>query len=130
MSVSENLRIVCFSFGYKYGSPLNANFLLDVRCLPNPYWDERLRDSTGLVAEVAAYVLESEAGKELKGHLETFFPFWFAQHLCAGKEVLRIAIGCTGGRHRSVALVEALSDTFRRGGYHVEHFHRDIGKDG
>lgn len=129
MSISENMCLVFFSFGYKYGYPLENNFLVDVRCLPNPYWEEELRAHSGLTAEVASYVLDSKAGQEMKIRLEEFLSFWFEQQADAGKETLRIAIGCTGGRHRSVAFVESLVATFSKQGYTIEHFHRDITKD-
>ncbi len=129
MSVSKKLRLTLFSFGYKYGQPEQGNFLLDVRCLPNPYWDERLRPYTGLAAEVAAFVLHSKAGEEMLQRLESLLFCWVLQQAAAEKEELTIAIGCTGGRHRSVAVVEALARFLMEKGFMVNCFHRDIARD-
>ncbi len=130
MSMQENLQLMLFSFGYKYGCPEESNFLLDVRCLPNPYWDERLRPYTGLEPEVAGYVLKSVPGEELLLQLESLLSLWVAQQAASGKKKLCIAIGCTGGRHRSVAVVEALAASLQKEGFSISHFHRDIDKDG
>ncbi len=129
MAVLENLRLVFSSFGYKYGQPPDAHFLLDVRGLPNPYWVKELRPHTGLIDRVANYVLASKAGREMRIELERFLYFWVEQQRKTDKQLLQIAIGCTGGRHRSVALVEDLADFFEKKGYRVERCHRDIEKD-
>ena len=122
------MQLVIFSFGYKYGCPLDANFLLDIRCLPNPFWEDSLRARTGQDGEVAAYVLKSSEGMALKVQLLAFLRLWISQQAVADKEVLRLAIGCTGGRHRSVAMAEFLATQLAEE-YPVELFHRDIEKD-
>ncbi len=130
MAESNDLELILFSFGYKYGYPEKSNLLLDVRCLPNPYWDEKLRPYTGLEPEVAQYVRGSEEGEKLLERLDSLLLLWAAQQAKAGKSELHIAIGCTGGRHRSVAIVEALALSLQKAGFFVSHFHRDIARDG
>ena len=106
MESKDRLQVVLFSFGFKYGVPDDVNVSLDVRFLPNPYWVEDLRPDTGLVAEVATYVLESDEGKDFVALLNPMTAFLVEQNRVAGKKTLRIAVGCTGGRHRSVALID------------------------
>jgi len=129
MESKERLQVVLFSFGFKYGVPADVNMLLDVRFLPNPYWVEELRTDTGLVAEVAAYVLESDEGKDFVALLKPMTAFLVEQNRMAGKKTLRIAVGCTGGRHRSVALIEALVDSVEKLSVDLTFFHRDIKRD-
>jgi len=129
MESTERLKIVLFSFGFKYGAPADVNVLWDVRFLPNPYWVEKLRPSTGLVDEVAAYVLESERGKGFIALLRPMIRFLIEQNRAAGKKSLRIAVGCTGGRHRSVAVAEALIDSLEDMPVELTVFHRDIERD-
>jgi len=129
MEATERLKIVLFSFGFKYGAPADVNVLWDVRFLPNPYWVEKLRPSTGLVDEVAAYVLESERGKGFIALLRPMIRFLIEQNRAAGKKSLRIAVGCTGGRHRSVAVTEALIDSLEDMPVELTVFHRDIERD-
>ncbi len=97
------MNIFIFSFGFKYETP-QANLLVDVRFLPNPYWEPALRSQTGLEAPIAAYILEHAQGQEFLRHFESFLLFMLHSHKDAGKEALRCGIGCTGGRHRSVAV--------------------------
>ncbi len=101
--------------------------LLDVRFLPNPYWVPELKEHSGLDAEVAAYVLESQAGREFLFRLEPLLFFMLDSHRQAGREEFSCAVGCTGGRHRSVAVTEHLRQ-FLAGTAHdrLEFFHRDI----
>lgn len=129
MESKEGLQVVLFSFGFKYGVPADVNVLLDVRFLPNPYWVEELRADTGLVAEVAAYVLESNEGKDFVALLEPMIAFLVEQNRMAEKRTLRIAVGCTGGRHRSVALIEVLVKSVKKMSVDLTFFHRDIGRD-
>ena len=97
MNDSEQLTIVLNSFGFKYGYPVEANMVLDVRFLPNPYWVAELQPKTGKIKEVADYVLKSSAGRSFMGHLEPLLQCIVEQNIIAGKKNLRIAIGCTGG---------------------------------
>jgi UPF0042 nucleotide-binding protein len=130
MKSKEVLEVVLFSFGFKYGAPVDVNMIWDVRFLPNPYWVEELRPETGRVDKVAAYVLESDEGRGFLSLLKPMTTFLIEQNSAAEKKSLHIGIGCTGGRHRSVAVTEALADFLDR--LSIEHtiYHRDIGRDG
>jgi len=123
---SASFAVTLFSFGYKYGAPQDVNLLFDVRFLANPYHVETLRSFTGLEASIADYVLDNEAGRGCLHHLLQTIVFFAAEHRDSGKEGLRVAIGCTGGHHRSVAVTEALARLLGQGPYPVDHFHRDI----
>lgn len=101
------MKITLFSFGFKYGYP-EANIVWDVRFLPNPYWEEHLREHTGQEEQVAAYALNNAIGQELLQHLSSLLTLTIQQHKVRRREELRCAIGCTGGCHRSVAVIEYL----------------------
>ena len=120
------MEVELLSFGYKYGMPTEVNMVVDVRFLPNPYWEEHMRHLTGLDGAVAAYVLDSEPGRELLVRLEPLVAFVVSASAEAGKERLRLAIGCTGGHHRSVAVVERLGGMLGERGQEVTVHHRDI----
>lgn len=124
-NVTEPFEVVLFSFGFKYGAPTDVSMLVDIRFLPNPYWEEALRDRTGHDPEVAAYVLESDSGRELLDKLLPLARFLVGQHRQAQKGAFRIGIGCTGGHHRSVALVERLAVLLADQGS-LTVFHRDV----
>lgn len=126
---AKKMTVEVFSFGFKYGDPEEANYVFDVRFLPNPYWEERLREKTGLIAEVADYVLESEEAVALLQYLLPMVKFLIEENRKAGKEALRVGIGCTGGRHRSVAVVQKLIELLHAEGADAGGFHRDIEKD-
>lgn len=130
MENSEQLRIVLYSFGFKYGTPVDVNLVLDVRFLPNPYWVEGLRPKTGKVKEVADYVLKSTEATSFLLHLEPLLQFLIKQNSTVGKKTVRIAIGCTGGRHRSVAVTEKLAMFLSGMDVKLSVFHRDIERDG
>ncbi|WP_420208227.1 RapZ C-terminal domain-containing protein [Candidatus Electronema sp. JC] len=123
------MKIRLFSFGFKYGRP-EADTVLDVRFLPNPYWVPELKEHSGLEAPVAAYVLKSQAGREFLARLEPFLAFLLESHRQAGREDFSCAVGCTGGRHRSVAVTEHLRRFIAEAahGDALEAFHRDIGR--
>ena len=97
------------SFGFKYGIPVHADLVFDLRFLPNPHFVESLRERTGLDADVSDYVLSAPETQELIGHLVPLLKFSIPQYAREGKAYLTIAVGCTGGRHRSVALAEELA---------------------
>jgi UPF0042 nucleotide-binding protein len=120
------MTVSLVSFGYKYGLPTDADIALDCRFLPNPFFVEELRQKTGTDAEVAAYVLERPDAHELLGHVMGLLEFALPRFHREGKSYLTIAIGCTGGRHRSVALVEALRQRLTGRGYRVLVRHRDV----
>jgi UPF0042 nucleotide-binding protein len=101
------MKITLFSFGFKHGYP-EANIVWDVRFLPNPYWVEGLREHTGLEEQVAAYALDNATGQEFVEQLASLVSFTVSKHKSGRREELRCAIGCTGGRHRSVAVTEYL----------------------
>ena len=130
MADPGEMRVVLFSFGFKYGTPIDVNVMLDVRFLPNPYWQDELRSKTGKDREVSQYVIDSEAGKTLLGHLSSLFEYLVRQNIETGKEVVRIGIGCTGGRHRSVAVTEKLAALLMDSKIEITVYHRDINKDG
>ncbi len=97
------------SFGFKYGVPVHADLVFDLRFLPNPHFVEELRLKTGMDPEVSAYVMEAPETQELLRHLRPLLDYALPQYAREGKAYLTIAFGCTGGRHRSVAMVEELS---------------------
>jgi UPF0042 nucleotide-binding protein len=129
MSGPVETRVVLFSFGFKYGTPVDVNVMLDVRFLPNPYWQDELRPKTGQDSDVANYVLDSDAGRALFVHLSPLLEYLVAQNIETGREVVRIGIGCTGGRHRSVAVTEKIGAQLTTSNVGVTLFHRDIDKD-
>ena len=124
----ELMSVRLISFGYKYGVPEEADLMLDMRCLPNPFYVEELRNKTGLDREVSDYVFDSAASdtvmEKTESLLETLLPLYREE----GKTQLVIGIGCTGGRHRSVAVTERLSSYVSSLGYRTRVVHRDIGK--
>lgn len=120
------LLITVQSFGYKHGVPIDADLMLDVRFLPNPFFEDALRDKSGLDPAVAEFVLgQTEAATfldRLSALLETALPLYARE----GRSYLTLAIGCTGGRHRSVAIAEELVKRLKAGAYTVCVHHRDI----
>lgn len=121
------LHIILFSFGYKHAHP-DADAVIDVRFLPNPYWVPELSLGTGLDAKVAEYVLDNSVAESFLLHLEPFLLNYFQGFSAAGQETFRLAVGCTGGRHRSVAVVEVIRKILDKHGIALELFHRDIDK--
>ena len=126
--VREHLQITVESFGFKHGLPLDADIVMDARFLPKPHWDENLRPLSGLDQPVRDFVLGQEQAEEfvakLVDLLATIVPLYAAE----GKSYLTIAIGCTGGRHRSVAIATEIADRMRASGQPVRVGHRDIGR--
>ncbi|MFV0438344.1 MAG: hypothetical protein ACK5PS_13265 [Desulfopila sp.] len=122
-------EVLLFSFGFKYGVPEEVNLLLDVRFLPNPYWEEGMRHLTGQHEAVAAYVLESEEGRQFLSHLGPLVQFMVEGYRRAKKMPVRIGIGCTGGYHRSVAVVEWLGRLLASEGLCLQVAHRDMDKE-
>jgi len=122
------LRLGIVSFGYSHGLPRDADIVLDCRFLPNPHWVPDLRPYTGLDAPVRDYVLEQSAAKEFLTRLESLFDLLLPAYVDEGKAYLTVAVGCTGGRHRSVALAEALAETVREQGFQPVVTHRDVAK--
>ena len=120
------MNINVMSFGFKHGIPTDADFVLDVRCLPNPYWIEELRSKTGLDKEVYDYVFSFKEATTLLDKLKNLLDFLNPLYIKEGKSQLVIAIGCTGGNHRSVAIARALAQYFRENWDNVSVNHRDI----
>lgn len=120
------MNINVMSFGFKHGIPTDADFVLDVRCLPNPYWIEELRSKTGLDKEVYDYVFSFKEANVLLDKLKNLLDFLNPLYIKEGKSQLVIAIGCTGGNHRSVAIARALAQYFRENWDNVSVNHRDI----
>lgn len=129
--VSGNTRptvVNLVSFGFRHGTPSAVELLFDVRFLPNPYFDEILRPGSGLEAPVADYVLRSERGVAFLERLRNFVSYLLPFYDEEGKAYVTIGIGCTGGRHRSVAMAEAMAAYLRDGGRDVSVTHRDVEK--
>ncbi len=125
----KNLFITVLSFGFKYGIPSDADLVFDVRFLPNPYYVDGLRSLTGNDREIKDYVMQFDAAGEFLDKLEDMLKFLIPNYVLEGKNSLVIAIGCTGGKHRSVTLANAIAE--RLGGleYGLKTEHRDIDKD-
>jgi UPF0042 nucleotide-binding protein len=121
----ESLRISLVSFGYSYGIPSDVDIVFDCRFLPNPHWIDELRPLTGLDAPVARYVLDQEPAQHFLQDVVSMLAWQIPAFAREGKSYLSIAIGCTGGRHRSVALAEEVR---RRLDLDTAVFHRDIAK--
>ena len=105
-SNTEGMLIDCMSFGFKYGIPAEADLVFDVRCLPNPFYIDELKLKTGLNKEVRDYVMQSEKSVELLARLTDLVDFLLPMYRDEGKSHLVIAVGCTGGKHRSVTFAE------------------------
>lgn len=116
------------SFGFKHGVPMEADLVFDVRFLPNPYYVAELRPFTGLDAEVRDYVFSSPQTGEFLNRMGDFVGWLLPRYEEEGKTALVIAIGCTGGHHRSVAIAHALANTIRKAGFPVSESHRDLGR--
>ncbi len=120
-----SLLVTIESFGYKYGVPTDADVMLDVRFLPNPFFVEALRLKTGIDKEVAEFVLQQDETQRFLTHLEALLQTTLPLYIREGKSYLTVAIGCTGGRHRSVAIAETLATQVQAWGYAVQVRHRD-----
>jgi UPF0042 nucleotide-binding protein len=126
-AASGNMLLSFISFGFKYGLPKEADIVLDVRFLDNPYFVEGLRNKDGRDPEVSDFVQGAEGAGEFLDHLKSFLEYLLPRYLSEGRGYLTVAIGCTGGRHRSVAIVEGISQYFRQtGGMRVQTRHRDL----
>ena len=124
--VSSDIIINVMSFGYKNGVPLDADFMFDVRFLDNPYYKTELRSKTGLDNDVADYVFSQSEAEDVIKNISNSMGQWIPLHSTAGKTSLTIAIGCTGGQHRSVAITEELSKILSIKFSSVTAIHRDI----
>lgn len=126
----KNMMISVLSFGFKYGIPADADLVFDVRFLPNPYYVDELRPMTGLDDSVFNYVMDNETAKKFMGKLEDMVNFLIPNYVQEGKTSLVIAIGCTGGKHRSVTIARELySRLIKNNEYGFRLEHRDVEKD-
>jgi UPF0042 nucleotide-binding protein len=122
----ESLSVSIFSFGFKHGMPEDADIIIDVRFLPNPYYEPNLRPLTGLTSEVRAYVLDRDETKRFLESWKKLLDVVMPGYVKEGKQVLSIGIGCTGGQHRSVALTEETGRYLKQAGYRTTIIHRDL----
>lgn len=125
----NNLFVTVLSFGFKYGIPSDADLVFDVRFLPNPYYVSELKQMTGNDKAIQDYVMGFKAARDFLAKVEDLIKFLLPNYVQEGKNSLVIAIGCTGGKHRSVTLANAVADSLKRTEYGCKVEHRDIDKD-
>ncbi|GAA1303850.1 nucleotide-binding protein [Planotetraspora silvatica] len=123
------LKVNVVSFGYKYGMPVDADLVVDCRFLPNPHWVPELRPMNGLDTPVREYVLNQPGAKEFLDGYEDVFGVVAAGYTREGKSYVTLAVGCTGGKHRSVAMAEEIGSRLREDGMDVQVSHRDMGRE-
>jgi UPF0042 nucleotide-binding protein len=122
------MQLTVESFGYKHGIPLDVDLVFDVRFLPNPHWDENLRPLSGLDQSVSDFVLQQPLAVEFVDKIDALFAMLIPAYRAEGKSYLTVAIGCTGGRHRSVAIAEEIGQKFIQLGHNPRVIHRDIAR--
>lgn len=125
-NAGDALQVSVVSFGFKHGVPIDVDMVLDVRFLPNPHWEESLRPLSGLDDSVRDYVLGQEVAMEFLSRTQKLLDLILPAYVQEGRSYLTLGVGCTGGRHRSVAIVEDISARLRELGYHPRVTHRDI----
>jgi UPF0042 nucleotide-binding protein len=123
------VRATVVSFGFKYGIPVDADMVVDMRFLPNPHWDPVLRPKNGLDAEIRDYVLGEPAAAEFLDRLDALLETIYAGFLAERKHYLNLAVGCTGGKHRSVTMAEAVAERMTKRGVETLVVHRDLGRE-
>jgi UPF0042 nucleotide-binding protein len=127
---ATSTKVTVLSFGYKYGIPMDADLVMDVRFLPNPFWIPELKDLTGKDSDVRNYVLTQEGAEEFLDRYHELLRLIGAGYRREGKRYLTLAIGCTGGKHRSVAISEELSRRLAdEDRMTVKVVHRDLGRE-
>ncbi|MFQ9705633.1 MAG: RNase adapter RapZ [Limosilactobacillus pontis] len=124
----SNFYVEVMSFGFKYGLPLDADIVMDVRFLPNPFYIPELKHQTGNDRAVQEYVMKSADAQKFYQHLSALIKGALPGYIHEGKSSLTIAIGCTGGQHRSVTIANRLADDLRNSNYRVNLYHRDVDK--
>ena len=127
-AVPAGLALTLSSFGFKFGLPLDADWVVDARMIRNPFWEPSLRPMTGLDPEVRGYVLEDPATRELLHRMRDLLRWSAGAYIDHGRHYAHVAIGCTGGRHRSVVLAEALATELHNDAVTVAVRHRDVEK--
>ena len=120
------MQLSLVSFGFKHGIPLDVDMVWDVRFLPNPHWEEHLRELSGLDDAVSTFTIEQPLAQQFLDRAEEMLQFLLPAYQTEGRSYLTIAIGCTGGRHRSVAVTEAIGAWLAANGHHPRITHRDI----
>jgi RNase adapter protein RapZ len=125
-SLDRTMDLEVTSFGFKHGVPLDADLVFDVRFLPNPFYDETLRPQSGLDEPVAHYVLDAADARAFVGDVVALLRTWVPHYARSGKARLTVAIGCTGGQHRSVAIAERIAEQLKDMADHVVTHHRDL----
>jgi UPF0042 nucleotide-binding protein len=123
---SPGLTILFESFGFKHGTPLDADYVFDVRCLPNPHWQQELRPYTGLDAPVERFMQQYPEVEEMYRELAGFLGRWLPKFAREDRSYLTVAVGCTGGQHRSVYFVKRLAADFAGQGYKTQVRHREL----
>lgn len=125
-NTDAKLTLLFQSFGFKHGAPTDSDFVFDVRCLPNPHWEPRLRPLTGLDKEVIEFLQTHDEVQEMLDHIEGFMQNWIPRFKQQNRCYLTVSIGCTGGQHRSVFMAQQLYDNFRSSNDNVAIRHREI----
>ena len=125
---SDKLNVHIMSFGFKFAGVSDADLIFDVRCLPNPFYIDELRDLTGLQREVSSYVMKFDESQELYKKIEDLIDFLIPLYKKEGKSQVVIAFGCTGGKHRSVTFAQLLAKHLQNEDVHVTTSHRDISR--
>ncbi len=124
-SASEAMAVTVMSFGFKFGIPKEADIVFDVRCLPNPYYVPELKNKTGLDQEVMDYVMNAEQSQGLLQRIESLLEYALPLYVKEGKSQLTVAVGCTGGKHRSITFARMIGEYCQKIGYHPSIQHRD-----
>lgn len=122
----HSLQILLKSFGFKYARSPEADFVFDVRCLPNPYWEPELKELSGLDEPVAHYLEQIPAAQALLADISTFIETWIPYFAADNRQQLTIAVGCTGGQHRSVYMVQNIAKRLRATEYAVQVQHQNL----
>lgn len=125
---TSHTLVLLQSFGFKYGVPSDSDFVFDVRCLPNPYWEPSLRQYSGLDSAVVEYLQDFTETQQLLGDISNFIEKWIPRFEANNRSYISIAIGCTGGKHRSVFIVESLAKRIQDSIPHAQVRHRDLEK--
>lgn len=127
-STATTLQTRIVSFGFKHGVPKDVDLLLDCRFLPNPHWEENLREMTGEDTQVREFLLQKQISIQFLTHLESMLQLIMPAYQDEGKSYLSLAIGCTGGKHRSVVIADELEGVLNSLGFGASVSHRDIEK--
>ena len=126
--VARTMKITVLSFGFKYGAPKDSDLVFDVRCLPNPFYVPELKHQTGLDKPVYDYVMSFDEAKGLEPKLLDLISYLVPLYRSEGKSQLTVAVGCTGGKHRSVVFAEKVYNKIKEDGFNVSVYHRDINR--